>query len=118
MRNATQAVAVARPRPRHRRSARFGERRKKVTLQVRASVVEAVKILVEGGEVASASAFVEEALEQRLREMRRARVYRAYREAANDEAFMKDMESTTSAFDSTTSDGLRESPRDSLVRTG
>lgn len=100
-----------RPRPASRCVARRRrttavDRLEKATFRIRASVLDAIRIAVEAGVAPSASAFVEEAVTDRLRELRRARVYRAYAEAAQDPAFLEDMEETTRAFDGSTADGL------------
>jgi hypothetical protein len=84
-----------------------GEPLKKATYQLRASVVEAIRAAVEAGEAPSANALGERAVEEHLRERRRARVYAAYAEAAGDPAFVEGMESTDRAFDTATGDGLR-----------
>jgi hypothetical protein len=42
----------------------------------------------------------------RLRKLRRAKVYAAYREAARDPVFMADLRDTTEAFDAALLDGL------------
>jgi hypothetical protein len=69
-------------------------------------VAEAVKEAVEEGAAESQNAFVERALIRELKELRRQRVYDAYARAAADAAFMEDMRSITSAFETATSDGL------------
>jgi hypothetical protein len=105
MRQQSRAFAISSPARRRRRGSDT-EPLKKVTLQIRASVFQAVRALVDEGATPSTNVFVEEALDQRLREIRRERVYREYQEAANDALFMADMASTTQAFESTTGDGL------------
>jgi len=45
-------------------------------------------------------------MENKLRKLRRDRVYQAYAEAAQDPAFNADVEDTTCAFDAVTADGL------------
>jgi hypothetical protein len=81
---------------------------RKAGWQVRTSVVQAVKEAVEEGAAESQNAFVEQALIRQLKELRRERVYAAYREAAADPVFMEEMRSTTAAFESTAADGLGE----------
>ena len=78
----------------------------KLTLQLSESVVEAIRAVVRIGEAPSANVFVEDAVRASLRERRRARVYAAYEEAANDPAFMADMNADLRAFDNTLRDGL------------
>ena len=91
--------------PRRRRSVAT-ESLKKATFQMPASVVEAIKRAVQVGEAPSANALVEQAVREKLREMRRARVYQAYAKAVRDPVFLADMNSTTLAFEVTTADGL------------
>ncbi len=82
------------------------DRPRKVGWQVRGSVAEAVRKVVERGEAESQNAFVEDAIVRRLKELRRDRIYSAYAEAAQDPAFMADMRAMTAAFDVTARDGL------------
>lgn len=97
--------------PVRRRRSPSNDPLKKVTLQLSESVVEAVKKLVETGEAASANVFVEDAIRDKLRERRRARVYAAYEDAAHDPEYMRDVSSDNFAFDRTLLDGLRSSPK-------
>jgi Arc/MetJ-type ribon-helix-helix transcriptional regulator len=99
----TRAVA------RRRRGATHNLR--KATFQVDEGVLQAVRSLVEQGETPSANAFVEEALRLKLREVRQARLYAAYGEAAEDPEFLADMEATMRAFDTTVGDGLADEAR-------
>lgn len=92
--------------PARRRSTSPGDRPKKVGWQVSQSIAQAVKDAVERGAAESQNAFVEEALLRHLKELRRAKIYSAYEEAAQDPAFMEDMRSTGEAFDVAASDGL------------
>jgi hypothetical protein len=69
-------------------------------------VAEAVKQAVEGGAAENQNAFVERALIRELKEIRRQRVYDAYARAAADPAFVEDMRSIGSSFETATSDGL------------
>ena len=81
------------PRTRRRSSAR--DPLKKTTLQMHTSTIKAVKYAVEHGAAASQDELVEDAIIARLRELRRAKVYAAYQEAADDSAFMSDMRDAT-----------------------
>lgn len=83
-----------------------GDRPKKVGWQVSQSVAEAVKEAVENGAAESQNAFVEDALLRRLKDLRRARIYASYEEAARDPVFMEDMRSTGEAFGFTARDGV------------
>jgi uncharacterized protein (UPF0305 family) len=81
---------------------------RKVSYQMRTSTIAAVKQAVERGAATSQNEFVEEAVVARLRELRRAKVYAAYQDAARDPEFMADMAETTEAFDAALLDGLSE----------
>ncbi|HYW05990.1 MAG TPA: hypothetical protein VE913_03480, partial [Longimicrobium sp.] len=89
-----------------RRRGRMARTLRKATFQVQEGVLDAVRTLVEEGEAPSANAFVEDALRMKLREVRRARLYAAYEEAANDPVFMAEMRATAEAFEGTVADGL------------
>lgn len=91
-----------------RRRTGLNEPVRKPGWQVRLSVAEAVRRAVESGAAQSQNAFVERAIIRELRELRRARVYSAYAEAAGDAAFQSDMRSVSAAYDSAARDGLRE----------
>jgi tryptophan synthase beta subunit len=73
---------------------------------MRASTIEALKLAVEEGAAMSQNEFVEEAIMARLRELRRARVYAAYDEAAADPEFMRDLRETMRDFDTALPDGF------------
>lgn len=79
---------------------------KKLTVQLSESVVNAIKALVSIGEAQSTSVFVENAVRAGLRERRRTKIYAAYEEAANDPAFIADVNADMRAFDNTLRDGL------------
>lgn len=85
--------------PRRRRSAEARMERTSVTL--RADVLEAAKAV--GGNL---SAFIEEAVEEKLRRTRRAALYAAYDEAFANPEFVKDMDSVTAAFSVADRDGI------------
>lgn len=89
-----------------RRGRGAGGRPKKVGWQVSRSVAEAVREAVESGAAESQNAFVEDALIRRLKELRREKIFSAYAEAAQDKAFMEDMQGTSESFDGTVRDGL------------
>jgi Arc/MetJ-type ribon-helix-helix transcriptional regulator len=71
-------------------------------------VVQAVDAAVKAGEIENQSAFVEAAIEEKLRRSKRAKLYRAYGAAAQDPAFMADMQAVSAQFDDVTGDGLRD----------
>jgi hypothetical protein len=73
---------------------------------LRTDVLEAAKEIVQSGGAENLSAFVESAVEEKLRRTKRAALYSAYEEAAQDEAFMARMNSITRDFAATEADGL------------
>ena len=79
---------------------------KKATFQLHVSVLHGIRGAVEAGVAPSANALVEQAVEDKLRELRRSRVYAAYALAARDPEFLADMDRTTQAFEATVGDGL------------
>ncbi len=91
--------------PRRRRSA-SAEPLTKMTFQLHASIAQAVRNVVQAGEAPSANVFVEDAIREKLQERRRERVYAAYAAAAQDPAFVAEMNATAAAFDHTLADGL------------
>lgn len=92
---------------RRRRRSSSTDPLRKVTVQLSASVVDAIKTVVEAGEAASANVFVEDAIREKLRERRRAKIYSAYEEAARDSEYMSALNSDMAAFDATMPDGFR-----------
>ena len=62
-------------------------------------------------ETPSANAFVKEALKLKLRNVRKARLYSAYDEAADDPEFLANMGATTRVFDTTVGDELADGPQ-------
>lgn len=102
----TGAFPAVHAGPIRRRRSSSADPLKKFTVQLSESVVTAIKALVKIGEAASANAFVEDAVRASLRERRRAKIYAAYEEAANDPAFMAEMNADTRAFDNALRDGL------------
>lgn len=62
-------------------------------------VADAVRSAVDAGHAPSADAFIEDAIVAALRDQRRARLYAAYAQAAQDPDFAADMTDTTRAFD-------------------
>ncbi len=80
--------------------------RERTSLSLRADVIEAAKEVVKAGEAENLSAFVESALEEKLRRTKRAALYAAYEEAAHDDQFVARMNSVTRSFSGTEADGL------------
>ncbi len=91
--------------PVRRRRSSSSDPLRKVTLQLSTSVVAAIKSAVETGEAASTNVFVEEAVRERLRECRRARIYAAYEEAARDSKYLQAIDADMVAFDVALADG-------------
>lgn len=81
-------------------------RRDKASFSIRADVLEAAREIVQAGEADNLSAFVEAALEEKVRRTRRASLYAAYETAAQDRAFTRDMQNVTRAFENVGSDGI------------
>jgi hypothetical protein len=97
-----QAVLI----PVLRRRRKDQSTRERTSLSLRADVLEAAKEIVQSGAAENLSAFVESAVEEKLRRTKRAALYSAYEEAAQDEAFMARMNSITQDFAATEADGL------------
>lgn len=93
--------------PVRRRRSTAADPLKKMTVQVSESIIAQIKKVVETGEAASANVFVEDAIRDKLRERRRAKVYAAYEEAARDPRYLADLNADMNAFDATLSDGGR-----------
>ncbi|MGH8102802.1 MAG: hypothetical protein ACREIW_16010 [Chthoniobacterales bacterium] len=62
--------------------------------------------MVRAGAAENLSAFVESALEEKLEQTKRAALYAAYEEAAQDKEFMARMNSVTRSFAATEGDGF------------
>jgi Arc/MetJ-type ribon-helix-helix transcriptional regulator len=80
----------------------------KKSFTLHTDVVEAVDAAVDAGEAANMSAFVETAIQEKLRRSKRERLYGAYQEAAQDTAFMADMYAVSAQFEATSADGLSD----------
>ncbi|MEO7521208.1 MAG: hypothetical protein ABIW79_05275 [Gemmatimonas sp.] len=91
---------------RRRRRAAVPTVKKSFTLHV--DIVQALDAAVGEGEADNLSAFVEAAIEEKLRRTQRAKLYAAYRAAAKDKTFMADMNDATARFDVVAADGLGE----------
>lgn len=79
---------------------------RKVSYQIRASVADGLRSAVEAGAAASVNAFVEDAIIERLKQLRRERLYAAYAEAAKDPEYAAEMVELDRDFDTTVADGL------------
>jgi Arc/MetJ-type ribon-helix-helix transcriptional regulator len=91
---------------RRRRRSEIPTVKKSFTLHT--DVVEAVDAAVAAGEAANMSAFVETAIQEKLRRSKRDRLYGAYQQAAQDAAFMADMVAVSAQLDATSADGLSD----------
>lgn len=99
-------TVVPKPGTAARRRRRTNRTLHKTTVHLEDSLLQAMKQAIEEGAAPNASAFVEDAIRMKLREVRRERLYAAYAEAAQDPGFLAEMESTTRAFEGTVDDGL------------
>ena len=105
MRQVTLASSSSAPMRRRRRS-ETPTVRKSVTLH--ADTLQAAQAAVDAGTAENLSAFVEEAVQEKLRRSKRSELYAAYAEAAQDLAFMTDMRQLTLESGATIADGLRD----------
>ena len=80
--------------------------RERTSLSLRADVIEAAKQIVQAGVAENLSAFVEQALEEKLLRTKRAALYAAYDEAQHDPVFAADMNAVTKSFATADNDGL------------
>lgn len=80
-----------------------------MSLQLPESIVAAIWKAGRAGDTSSVHSFVEDAVRERLRRLRRDRIYAAYREAAGDPVFMTQMMETCHAFDVAAGDGVSAS---------
>lgn len=72
--------------------------KRKVTYSLPAELINDIAAVVRDGAAPSYSAFVEEALSEKVREAREAALAAAFGEAASDPAFLRDVEDTMDAF--------------------
>lgn len=94
------------PASRRRRRSENPTVKKSFTLHE--DVVQAAAAAVFEGAAENLSAFVEQAIEEKLRRANRAKLYEAYAEAAQDPAFMSDMREVATGFEAVVGDGLRD----------
>lgn len=91
-----------------RRGSRADDPFRKPGWQVRTSVADAVREAVEEGAAPSQNAFVERAILRHLAELRRDRLFESYEEAAQDPAFLADLQEISDAFEPAVADGLED----------
>lgn len=92
------------PAIRHRRPGNV--QRERTSLSIKADVLDAARQIVSAGEAENLSAFVELAIEEKIRRTKRAALYESYAAAASDPQFMDDMRSVSLSFEDAVGDGL------------
>jgi len=80
--------------------------REKTSLSLRVDVLDAAKQIVASGKADNLSAFVEMAVQEKVRRMKRAELYAAYEAAANDQDFRESMSAVAREFEASVADGL------------
>lgn len=80
--------------------------RERTSLVIRADVLKAAKEIVTSGRAKNLSAFVEAAVEEKVRRSKREALYAAYAEASKDQAFRESMTSVSREFAPSELDGL------------
>lgn len=83
--------------------------REKTSLSLRADVLEAAKEIVQSGAAENLSAFVESAVEEKVKRTRRAALYAAYEAAAEDREFQRSMVEVVQDLAVSDADGLQHS---------
>jgi hypothetical protein len=91
---------------RKRRRSRHSDPLRKVSYQIRASIADGIRSAVDAGAAPSVNAFVEEAIVERLKELRRERLYAAYEQAAADPEYRSEIAELNRDFEVVVSDGL------------
>jgi Arc/MetJ-type ribon-helix-helix transcriptional regulator len=93
-----------------------GQGSRKASFQISSTVLQAVDSVVRSGRFRSRNALLEEALREKLRELRRERLYASYDEAASNPMFLAELQATSQAFEGAMADGLDLAPLDGLHR--
>ena len=91
-----------------RRRRRSGAPTVKKSFTLTEELVRAADAAVAEGGAPNLSAFVQEAIAEKISREKRAKLYAAYAEAALDPQFMAEMREVTAAFDASVADGLGE----------
>lgn len=101
------SAAPAKPKavPRRRRP---DSKTVKKTFTLAEETVRLLGAAVRAGDAENLSAYVEAAIEEKLRRSRRDELYDAYRSASQDAAFMADMRGVAKDFKRAVADGLRD----------
>jgi Arc/MetJ-type ribon-helix-helix transcriptional regulator len=79
----------------------------KVTYQIDAQLLDAMREAVDNGAARTMSEFVQEALRERLDRLKRDQIRRRIEAAARDPIFVEDVRETTQAYGPTDEEGLR-----------
>jgi len=90
------------------RRRRAESRTVKKSFTLREDTVSALSSAVRSGDAENASAFVEAAIDEKLRRGARAALFDSYADAARDPAFMADMRAVAKHFKRAVADGLRD----------
>ena len=80
--------------------------KRKVTYQIDDQLLHAVRVAVEEGAAQTMSDFVQEALRERLAQLRRDEIRRRIQSAAADPLFVEDVRETTRAYGVVDNEGL------------
>lgn len=82
--------------------------KRKVTYQLDAEVLQAVRQAVDSGEARTMSEFVQNALQGHLAELRRTAIQKNIREACADPLFRQDVREVQAAYEATSDDGMND----------
>ena len=82
--------------------------KRKVTYQLDAEVLHAVREAVDSGSARTVSEFVQHALECRLADLRKAAIRENIREACADPLFREDVREAQVAYGFATNDGMKD----------
>jgi hypothetical protein len=80
--------------------------REKTSLSLRADVLDAARQLVSSGNAENLSAFVEMAVQEKIRRTKRAELFASYEAASNDPDFRERMSGIAGEFDASVADGI------------
>lgn len=83
--------------------------RERTSLSLRSDVLDDAREIVESGQAENLSAFVEAALQEKVRRTKRDALYAAYEAAAQDPEYQKSMSALADDFAAADTDGLRPS---------
>ena len=82
--------------------------KQKVTYQLDAEVLQAVRQAVDAGEARTMSEFVQAALEHRLAELRKSTIRANIRAACADPLFREDVGEVQAAYEASSHDGMND----------